>query len=74
MKQTSPLNSEPGETPDQIKQERDFYKRIVENLPAVVHINNFNKQYVEWVNKTSEKFSGYPKPFMEKNPEFFNEF
>ncbi|MDX9846844.1 MAG: hypothetical protein RBT74_07680 [Tenuifilaceae bacterium] len=56
---------------EEILLERDFYKRIINSIPALIHINNLQKQTVEWINDFAEKESGYTKAEMLKNPTFF---
>jgi len=57
---------------EKIKAERDFYKNILDKIPAVIHVNNLQTELVEWVNDAAEKFSGYTKEQMINNPEFLN--
>jgi len=63
-------------TDEEIKQiiaERDFYKKILDIIPAAIHINNLNTQMVEWVNGAVEKISGFKKEEIINNPEFLRE-
>lgn len=53
-----------------IKEERDFYKKILDKIPAVIHVNNLQTELVEWVNEISEQLSGYKKEYMLQNPDF----
>lgn len=65
-----PHNEISVEEYEKIKIERDFYKKILDKIPAVVHVNNLNTQLVDWVNDTAERFSGYKREFMVQNPDF----
>lgn len=57
---------------NQIIAERDFYKKILEKIPAVIHINNLETEVVEWINDAAEKDSGYKKSEIINNPDFLS--
>lgn len=54
----------------QIIAERDFYKKMLNSLPAVVHLNNLSTELVEWVNDAAVKISGYRREEMLNNRDF----
>ena len=56
---------------DKIIEERDFYKKILNAIPAVVHVNNLSTKVVEWVNDAGLKISGYTRDEIVNNPNFF---
>jgi len=53
--------------------ERDFYKKILDKIPAAIHVNNLNTKLVEWVNESAEKISGYKTEEIINNPDFLPE-
>lgn len=57
---------------DEIVKERDFYKKILNSLPAVIHVNNLTTQLVEWINNAGLKISGYSWDEIVNNPDFFS--
>ncbi|PZX10142.1 PAS domain-containing protein [Breznakibacter xylanolyticus] len=50
--------------------ERDFYKKILDALPAVVHVNNLETQMVDWINGGVVQISGYEPGQIVNNPDF----
>lgn len=56
---------------EEIIKERDFYKKILNAIPAVVHLNNLSTELVEWINDAGVKLSGYKRDEIVNNPEFF---
>jgi PAS domain S-box-containing protein len=54
----------------QLIAERDFYKKILDNIPAIVHINNLDKETIEWVNQRVELMSGYKPEDIVSNRDF----
>lgn len=56
---------------EKIIAERDFYKRVLNSILALIHINNLQKETVEWINDFVEKESGYKKEEILNNPGFF---
>lgn len=57
---------------EKIIAERDFYKRVLNSILALIHINNLQKETVEWINDFVEKESGYKKEEILNNPGFFD--
>lgn len=55
---------------DIIITERDFYKKILQSIPAVIHVNNLSTELVEWVNDAGERISGYTREEIVNNPNF----
>jgi DNA-binding CsgD family transcriptional regulator len=55
---------------DKLLAERDFYKRILDKVPAVIHINNLETQLVDWINQYGLSLSGYPHDQVVQNPDF----
>ncbi len=55
---------------DSVIAERDFYKKILNSIPAVIHVNNLSTKMVEWVNDAGERISGYTREEIVNNPNF----
>jgi PAS domain S-box-containing protein len=55
------------------KDKRDFLKALLDQIPAVIHINDirdYNNMIVKWINNSVKTISGYSPENVIDNPEF----
>jgi DNA-binding CsgD family transcriptional regulator len=55
---------------DKLIAQRNFYKQVLDKIPAVVHINNLETQLVDWINQYGLSLSGYTHDQVVQNPDF----